>query len=91
MSAVAREMRAMSDEFAKTVSREMGKPLKEAEAEVGALSWRPLSRGAERQAPDLRLEYCALSYCALSYDANALQSFRLCWIKSHGTCASALK
>jgi acyl-CoA reductase-like NAD-dependent aldehyde dehydrogenase len=39
MSAVAREMRAMGDEFAKTVSREMGKPLKEAEAEVEKCAW----------------------------------------------------
>jgi acyl-CoA reductase-like NAD-dependent aldehyde dehydrogenase len=34
MSGVARELRALGEELATTVSREMGKPIKEAEAEV---------------------------------------------------------
>jgi acyl-CoA reductase-like NAD-dependent aldehyde dehydrogenase len=39
MNGVAWQLREMSDEFAKTVSREMGKPIKEAEAEVEKCAW----------------------------------------------------
>ncbi|MFT3865582.1 MAG: NAD-dependent succinate-semialdehyde dehydrogenase [Solirubrobacterales bacterium] len=39
MTAVARELRAMDDELAQTVSREMGKPIKEAHAEVEKCAW----------------------------------------------------
>ncbi|HEX4306755.1 MAG TPA: NAD-dependent succinate-semialdehyde dehydrogenase [Solirubrobacterales bacterium] len=39
MNGVARELRAMGDEFAATVSREMGKPIAEAEAEVEKCAW----------------------------------------------------
>jgi acyl-CoA reductase-like NAD-dependent aldehyde dehydrogenase len=39
MNGVARELRAMADELANTVSREMGKPIKEAEAEVEKCAW----------------------------------------------------
>jgi len=39
MNGVAREMRAMGDELAHTVSREMGKPISEAEAEVEKCAW----------------------------------------------------
>jgi acyl-CoA reductase-like NAD-dependent aldehyde dehydrogenase len=39
MNGVARELRAMGDELANTVSREMGKPIKEAEAEVEKCAW----------------------------------------------------
>ncbi|HEX4730989.1 MAG TPA: NAD-dependent succinate-semialdehyde dehydrogenase [Solirubrobacterales bacterium] len=39
MNGVARELRAMGDELADTVSREMGKPIKEAHAEVEKCAW----------------------------------------------------
>jgi acyl-CoA reductase-like NAD-dependent aldehyde dehydrogenase len=39
MSGVARELRAMDEELANTVSREMGKPIKEAHAEVEKCAW----------------------------------------------------
>jgi acyl-CoA reductase-like NAD-dependent aldehyde dehydrogenase len=39
MSGVARELRAMSEEIANTVSREMGKPIIEAKAEVEKCAW----------------------------------------------------
>jgi acyl-CoA reductase-like NAD-dependent aldehyde dehydrogenase len=39
MNGVARELRAMKDELASTVSREMGKPISEAEAEVEKCAW----------------------------------------------------
>jgi acyl-CoA reductase-like NAD-dependent aldehyde dehydrogenase len=39
MNGVSRELRAMSDELANTVSREMGKPIKEALAEVEKCAW----------------------------------------------------
>ncbi|MBN9623831.1 MAG: aldehyde dehydrogenase family protein, partial [Actinobacteria bacterium] len=39
MSAVARELRAAGEELASTVSREMGKPIKEAQAEVEKCAW----------------------------------------------------
>ncbi|HTT95321.1 MAG TPA: NAD-dependent succinate-semialdehyde dehydrogenase [Solirubrobacterales bacterium] len=39
LSAVARELRAASEELARTVSREMGKPIAEAEAEVEKCAW----------------------------------------------------
>ena len=39
MNGVAWQLREMSDKFAKTVSREMGKPIKEAEAEVEKCAW----------------------------------------------------
>src|SRR5882757_2800549 len=39
MNGVGRELRAMGDELANTVSREMGKPIKEAEAEVEKCAW----------------------------------------------------
>ncbi|HVX32002.1 MAG TPA: aldehyde dehydrogenase family protein [Solirubrobacterales bacterium] len=39
MNGVARELRAMKDELARTVSREMGKPIVEAEAEVEKCAW----------------------------------------------------
>ena len=39
MNGVARELRALSEELATTVSREMGKPIKEAEAEVEKCAW----------------------------------------------------
>jgi succinate-semialdehyde dehydrogenase / glutarate-semialdehyde dehydrogenase len=39
MNGVARELRAMGDELADTVSREMGKPITEAHAEVEKCAW----------------------------------------------------
>jgi acyl-CoA reductase-like NAD-dependent aldehyde dehydrogenase len=39
MNGVARELRAMDDELSNTVSREMGKPIKEAHAEVEKCAW----------------------------------------------------
>jgi acyl-CoA reductase-like NAD-dependent aldehyde dehydrogenase len=39
MNGVARELRAMDDELATMVSREMGKPIKEAHAEVEKCAW----------------------------------------------------
>jgi acyl-CoA reductase-like NAD-dependent aldehyde dehydrogenase len=39
MGGVARELRALSDELATTVSREMGKPISEARAEVEKCAW----------------------------------------------------
>ncbi len=39
MNGVARELRALGDELASTVSREMGKPITEAEAEVEKCAW----------------------------------------------------
>jgi acyl-CoA reductase-like NAD-dependent aldehyde dehydrogenase len=39
MTGVARELRSLSDELATTVSREMGKPIKEAETEVEKCAW----------------------------------------------------
>jgi acyl-CoA reductase-like NAD-dependent aldehyde dehydrogenase len=39
MNGVARELRALSEELSTTVSREMGKPIKEAEAEVEKCAW----------------------------------------------------
>ncbi len=39
MRAVARELRAMDDELSNMVSREMGKPIKEAHAEVEKCAW----------------------------------------------------
>src|SRR5882724_3036176 len=39
MNGVARELRAAGDEIAETVSREMGKPITEAKAEVEKCAW----------------------------------------------------
>lgn len=39
MNGVARELRAMGEEIAQTVSREMGKPITEAKAEVEKCAW----------------------------------------------------
>jgi acyl-CoA reductase-like NAD-dependent aldehyde dehydrogenase len=39
MNGVARELRTMDDELSNTVSREMGKPIKEAHAEVEKCAW----------------------------------------------------